>query len=227
MIPATISAGSTSRSTASTCSSCSTSSWPFRTPPMSPSWPSSPWTGTCWWGWWDIGSTAWELPEISKHGFLTLAPVLCREEQHPKPGAAIPPALPTPNWARPAGVWLAGGHPVLGWAKLPRGRSPAHAVLLRFHRLQMLEAICKHWAGPISLALYMSDAEAQQFLRYAQASEVLSARRNVAYHIVYKEGQFYPINLLRNVALANTQTPYVFLTDIDFLPMYGLYDYLR
>ncbi|NXX98683.1 LARG2 glucuronyltransferase, partial [Centropus bengalensis] len=98
---------------------------------------------------------------------------------------------------------------------------------LSMDRLQMLEAICRHWAGPISLALYMSDAEAQQFLRYAQASEVLSARRNVAYHIVYKEGQFYPINLLRNVALANTQTPYVFLTDIDFLPMYGLYDYLR
>ncbi|XP_075282859.1 xylosyl- and glucuronyltransferase LARGE2 [Opisthocomus hoazin] len=98
---------------------------------------------------------------------------------------------------------------------------------LSMDRLQMLEAICKHWAGPISLALYMSDAEAQQFLRYAQASEVLSARRNVAYHIVYKEGQFYPINLLRNMALANAQTPYVFLTDIDFLPMYGLYDYLR
>ncbi|KAJ6667179.1 hypothetical protein lerEdw1_017157 [Lerista edwardsae] len=91
----------------------------------------------------------------------------------------------------------------------------------------MLEAICKHWTGPISLALYMSDAEAQQFLRYAQASEVLSSRRNVGYHIVYKEGQFYPVNLLRNVALKNVQTPYVFLTDIDFLPMYGLYDYLR
>ncbi|XP_059578767.1 xylosyl- and glucuronyltransferase LARGE2 isoform X2 [Alligator mississippiensis] len=98
---------------------------------------------------------------------------------------------------------------------------------LSMDRLQMLEAICKHWAGPISLALYMSDAEAQQFLRYAQASEVLSSRRNIAYHIVYKEGQFYPINLLRNVALTNAQTPYVFLTDIDFLPMYSLYDYLR
>ncbi|KAI3376986.1 hypothetical protein L3Q82_000033 [Scortum barcoo] len=68
--------------------------------------------------------------------------------------------------------------------------------------LQMLEAICKHWEGPISLALYMSDAEAQQFLRYAQASEVLKNRKNVGYHIVYKE-------------------------DVDFLPMYGLYDYLR
>nr|XP_020654253.1 LARGE xylosyl- and glucuronyltransferase 2 [Pogona vitticeps] len=98
---------------------------------------------------------------------------------------------------------------------------------LSMDRLQMLEAICKHWTGPISLALYMSDAEAQQFLRYAQASEVLSSRRNVAYHIVYKEGQFYPVNLLRNIALKNAQTPYIFLTDIDFLPMYGLYDYLR
>ncbi|XP_024118751.1 LARGE xylosyl- and glucuronyltransferase 2 [Oryzias melastigma] len=98
---------------------------------------------------------------------------------------------------------------------------------LSMDRLQMLEAICKHWEGPISLALYMSDAEAQQFLRYAQASEVLKNRKNVGYHIVYKEGQFYPVNLLRNVALKNANTPYVFLTDVDFLPMYGLYDYLR
>nr|XP_057934289.1 xylosyl- and glucuronyltransferase LARGE2s [Doryrhamphus excisus]XP_057934291.1 xylosyl- and glucuronyltransferase LARGE2s [Doryrhamphus excisus]XP_057934292.1 xylosyl- and glucuronyltransferase LARGE2s [Doryrhamphus excisus]XP_057934293.1 xylosyl- and glucuronyltransferase LARGE2s [Doryrhamphus excisus] len=98
---------------------------------------------------------------------------------------------------------------------------------LSMDRLQMLEAICKHWEGPISLALYMSDAEAQQFLRYAQASEVLKKRKNVGYHVVYKEGQFYPINLLRNVALKNAKTPYVFLTDVDFLPMYGLYEYLR
>uniref|UniRef100_A0A8C1PRZ4 LARGE xylosyl- and glucuronyltransferase 2 n=1 Tax=Cyprinus carpio TaxID=7962 RepID=A0A8C1PRZ4_CYPCA len=98
---------------------------------------------------------------------------------------------------------------------------------LSMDRLQMLEAICKHWEGPISLALYMSDAEAQQFLRYAQASEVLKNRKNVGYHIVYKEGQFYPVNLVRNVALRNVNTPYVFLTDVDFLPVYGLYDYLR
>eukprot|EP00069_Balaena_mysticetus_P007869 bmy_19364T0 len=91
----------------------------------------------------------------------------------------------------------------------------------------MLEAICKHWEGPISLALYLSDAEAQQFLRYAQGSEVLMGRHNVAYHIVYKEGQFYPVNLLRNVAMKHVGTPYMFLSDIDFLPMYGLYEYLR
>ncbi|KAM4018139.1 xylosyl- and glucuronyltransferase LARGE2 isoform 1-T2 [Anomaloglossus baeobatrachus] len=98
---------------------------------------------------------------------------------------------------------------------------------LSMDRLQMLELICKHWEGPVSLALYLSDAEAQQFLRYAQASEVLQSRTNIGYHVVYKEGQLYPVNLLRNVALRNAQTPYVFLSDIDFLPMYGLYESLR
>ncbi|XP_072915056.1 xylosyl- and glucuronyltransferase LARGE1 isoform X1 [Hemitrygon akajei] len=98
---------------------------------------------------------------------------------------------------------------------------------LSMDRLQMLEAICKHWEGPISLALYLSDAEAQQFLRYAQGSEVLMSRSNVGYHIVYKEGQFYPVNLLRNIAMKHVNTPYMFLSDIDFLPMYGLYEYLR
>ena len=55
-------------------------------------------------------------------------------------------------------------------------------------RLQMLELLCDHWPGPISLALYMSDAEAHLFLRYARQTPVLAARRNVAYHVVYKDG---------------------------------------
>ena len=39
--------------------------------------------------------------------------------------------------------------------------------------------------------------------------------------------QFYPVNYLRNVALNQVTTPFVLLSDIDFLPMFGLYDYLR
>jgi len=38
--------------------------------------------------------------------------------------------------------------------------------------------------------------------------------------------KYYPVNRLRNVALRQVQTAYAFLTDIDFLPMHGLYDYL-
>lgn len=59
---------------------------------------------------------------------------------------------------------------------------------LSIDRLQMLELLSNHWQGPISLALYVSDAEAQQFLKYAQDSEILMKRKNIGYHIVYKDG---------------------------------------
>lgn len=45
----------------------------------------------------------------------------------------------------------------------------------------------------------MSDAEAQQFLSYAQNSEVLKNRKNIGYHVVYKEGvkHFIEKNLVK------------------------------
>lgn len=52
---------------------------------------------------------------------------------------------------------------------------------LSMDRLQMVEALCKHWPGPISLALYLSDSEVQQFLAFTLNSEVLSKRRNIGY----------------------------------------------
>lgn len=98
---------------------------------------------------------------------------------------------------------------------------------LSMDRLQMIEEIAKHWKGPISLALYMSDSEAGKFLGYILDSELLKTRKNIGYHILYKEGEFYPINRLRNTALENVNTPFVFLTDIDFLPAYQLYENLK
>ncbi|XP_036747769.2 xylosyl- and glucuronyltransferase LARGE2 isoform X2 [Manis pentadactyla] len=109
----------------------------------------------------------------------------------------------------------------------PRPNDVTLVAQLSMDRLQMLETLCRHWPGPMSLALYLTDAEAQQFLHFVEASVVLSARQDVAYHMVYREGPLYPINQLRNVALAQVVTPYVFLSDIDFLPAHSLYDYLR
>nr|XP_055210724.1 xylosyl- and glucuronyltransferase LARGE2 isoform X4 [Gorilla gorilla gorilla] len=109
----------------------------------------------------------------------------------------------------------------------PRPHDVTLVAQLSMDRLQMLEALCRHWPGPMSLALYLTDAEAQQFLHFVEASPVLAARQDVAYHVVYREGPLYPVNQLRNVALAQALTPYVFLSDIDFLPAYSLYDYLR
>lgn len=109
----------------------------------------------------------------------------------------------------------------------PDGNDVTLVAQLSMDRLQMVESLCEHWEGPISLAMYMSDSEVQQFLGFHQNSKILTQRKNIGYHIVYRDGPFYPINKLRNVALEQVVTPYVFLSDIDFLPMIGLYDYLK
>lgn len=101
------------------------------------------------------------------------------------------------------------------------------AAQLSMDRLQMIESLCQHWKGPISLAIYLSDSQVQQFFSYVTESPSLSVRKNIGYHIVYREGDFYPINHLRNIALKQVQTSFVFLTDVDFLPMPTLYKYLK
>uniref|UniRef100_A0A914WFW9 Glycosyltransferase-like protein LARGE2 n=1 Tax=Plectus sambesii TaxID=2011161 RepID=A0A914WFW9_9BILA len=107
---------------------------------------------------------------------------------------------------------------------------PADVTLvtqLSMDRLQMLEQLLSQWEGPVSVALYLSDSETNQLLRFAADSPHIAHRTNVAFHIVYKQGSLYPVNYLRNVALNASMTPFVYLADVDFLPMFGLYDVLR
>jgi len=102
-----------------------------------------------------------------------------------------------------------------------------YVAQMSLDRLQILESLCNLWEGPISLALYLTDAEADHLQIFISESDVLGSRKNIGYHVVYKQGDRYPINLLRNVALDQVQTPFVFLADIDFLPMAGLYPILK
>ena len=98
---------------------------------------------------------------------------------------------------------------------------------LSIDRLQNVELLLRHWEGPITLVLYCTDSDLYQFLHYIESFSVWNKRLNVALHVVYKQGEFYPVNLLRNIGLRYSNTPYVFITDIDFLPMFNLYNYLR
>lgn len=95
--------------------------------------------------------------------------------------------------------------------------------------VSLLEPMCKHWEGPMSITIFMNDSEVSAFLDLISSSPIISSRQNIGYHIVYKEGTFmyYPINPLRIVALQNARTPYVFLNDMDFLPSFGLYSHLK
>ncbi|XP_051157998.1 xylosyl- and glucuronyltransferase LARGE2s-like [Leptopilina boulardi] len=103
--------------------------------------------------------------------------------------------------------------------------SPFDVVLVTqcsANRMSFLEEISKNWPGSISVALYFTDNEVQSFVKFVQNSESLRKRKNIAYHIVYKEGEFYPVNYLRNVAMSHISTPFAFQMDIDFIPHIGL-----
>ena len=101
-------------------------------------------------------------------------------------------------------------------------------VQLSFDRLPMLEKLCSFWNGPVSAAVFVSDFETSQLINFVSQSNVLTDRKNVAYHLVFRNSneKIYPINMLRNVALQNAKTGYVFLCDVDFAPMPNLYEYI-
>lgn len=100
---------------------------------------------------------------------------------------------------------------------------------LSMDRLQFLERLVKYWDGPLSAAIYLSDCDITEFDSFIRDwSETLNSRRNIGYHLVFKQRDVhYPVNYLRNVALSNVNTPYVFLMDVDFVPMASLYSHLR
>uniref|UniRef100_A0A8R1TVB3 Glycosyltransferase-like protein LARGE2 n=1 Tax=Onchocerca volvulus TaxID=6282 RepID=A0A8R1TVB3_ONCVO len=92
-------------------------------------------------------------------------------------------------------------------------------------RLMHFNALLHYWAGPVSAAVYVSDSELSLLIQFFD--DILANRTNVALHAVYKEGTYYPINYLRNVALNSSyDASFVFLADVDFIPEPGLYTML-
>ncbi|GMS92891.1 hypothetical protein PENTCL1PPCAC_15066, partial [Pristionchus entomophagus] len=63
--------------------------------------------------------------------------------------------------------------------------------------------------------------------KFMSASHISRGRKNVAMHAVFKTGIYYPINYLRNVAFNASNTDFVLIADVDFIPSKGLYKSLR
>ena len=94
-------------------------------------------------------------------------------------------------------------------------------------RLQMFRTLVEQWDGPMSISMYGTDMEAWKLKEFISLIGLFSKRDNINIHIVYKQGELYPVNHLRNIALDAVSTPYVFLSDADFIPVEGLFSYLQ
>ncbi|VDM31373.1 unnamed protein product [Hydatigera taeniaeformis] len=96
-------------------------------------------------------------------------------------------------------------------------------------RLHRLEEIAANWEGPMSLAVYVTDREAEIVTEYLDSLMLFASRGNIGIHLVFQEGvsSYYPINALRNMAIKYADTPYVFIVDFDFVPKPHLHTYFQ
>ncbi|XP_064395181.1 xylosyl- and glucuronyltransferase LARGE2s-like [Halichondria panicea] len=118
-------------------------------------------------------------------------------------------------------------HPfIVGYEYERRVHDVTLVTQMSMDRLHMLAPLYAHWNGPISIAVYATDSQVQEVTEHISRVLVNNSKR-LALHVVFKtNSQLYPINYLRNVALSKVETSYVFLSDIDFIPMDGAYEYL-
>mmetsp|Transcript_8748 Transcript_8748/g.20945 ORF Transcript_8748/g.20945 Transcript_8748/m.20945 type:complete len:393 (+) Transcript_8748:15-1193(+) len=97
---------------------------------------------------------------------------------------------------------------------------------LSVDKLGRLAAQKKSWKGPMSVAVYLtSDQDEAEYQRFR--SSYYYQANDVAFSI-YREhnesiAHLYPHNILRNLAIENAQSDYVFSLDADFLPSENTY----
>lgn len=102
------------------------------------------------------------------------------------------------------------------------------ATQLSVDRIHLLPRLLQAWKGPMSVAVYIAETEVHQLLAaLSEYDAVLQAYSSpLLIHLVFREGDFYPVNYLRNVAANAVSTGFVFPMDVDFLPNEDMYKQL-
>eukprot|EP00121_Abeoforma_whisleri_P012372 Awhi_evm1s11417 len=93
-----------------------------------------------------------------------------------------------------------------------------------WNRLDHLKHLAKSWQGPISFCLIV-DEKADVEKLHKLVNEEENWKQWVDIHVVWRkdhtatdEDAFYPINMLRNIALQTISTTHVFVLDVDVTP---------
>ncbi|KAI7889939.1 glycosyl-transferase for dystroglycan-domain-containing protein [Mucor mucedo] len=101
------------------------------------------------------------------------------------------------------------------------------------NRLETFAKAIKSWSGPITAAIYLTNAaDIEELVEFFSVQKNLEAYAGVTLALVkpnYLSNAHlaYPINHLRNIAITESSTEYIFVLDADFSPSINLYGYLR
>ncbi|ELT89685.1 hypothetical protein CAPTEDRAFT_152623 [Capitella teleta] len=94
-------------------------------------------------------------------------------------------------------------------------------------RLERLRRVAESWRGPMAANFYVTPKKIADFMHAYCTDPVLQKRENIQLHVTQTEGLFYPSNIMRNIAVDPVKTKYVFLCDVDFVPIPGIEDIMQ
>eukprot|EP00547_Thalassionema_nitzschioides_P011148 CAMPEP_0194263080 /NCGR_PEP_ID=MMETSP0158-20130606/46872_1 /TAXON_ID=33649 /ORGANISM="Thalassionema nitzschioides, Strain L26-B" /LENGTH=357 /DNA_ID=CAMNT_0039003251 /DNA_START=6 /DNA_END=1077 /DNA_ORIENTATION=+ len=98
-------------------------------------------------------------------------------------------------------------------------------------KLPRLLDLASRWRGPISCGIYITTTQQlDQWLAFMEKDHDGLISKYVSFHVLIEQPQMpekvnrHPINKLRNLALRNVETEFIFLNDIDFIPTMNAHD---
>ncbi|EGC28356.1 hypothetical protein DICPUDRAFT_51901 [Dictyostelium purpureum] len=94
----------------------------------------------------------------------------------------------------------------------------------RLHKVSMM---AEKWKAPMSVSVFIKKPSKD----IPELKKKLQNYPSLVYyadlHLLFANNTRYPVNNLRNLAIENSRTDFVFIMDADFLPPLGLHDYIQ
>mmetsp|Transcript_22368 Transcript_22368/g.66296 ORF Transcript_22368/g.66296 Transcript_22368/m.66296 type:complete len:650 (-) Transcript_22368:65-2014(-) len=99
----------------------------------------------------------------------------------------------------------------------PEGDEVCLATQMAFDKRERLVKLATAWGGVVSVSVLLSLTEIEGLVRFVRNNHM--AFSYTFFHVViHEQYEFYPINIMRNVATDAVETDFIFTVDLDFMP---------
>lgn len=90
-------------------------------------------------------------------------------------------------------------------------------------RLFFFKYLLERWHGPMSVTIYISN-NSMEITEFEKSKISLPTQSIFRYSVFYSNSDVYSYNQLRNIAINNSITSHIYISDMDFWPSNNLYE---
>lgn len=97
---------------------------------------------------------------------------------------------------------------------------------MAFNKRERLVKLATAWGGVMSVAVFLSLDEVEALVRFVRNNHMALSYTYI-HVVIHEEFDFYPINIMRNVATNAAETDFIFTVDLDFMPSLAAHNVIR